>query len=334
MKLIKIKFVDFWNGFIQDNNIIYNTLAKHFKVELSDSPQILFYSIFGEEHFNYKCIRVFYTSENIRANFLECDYAITFDISKNKNHLRLPLWFVYYTGYLENYGVAKLDSLQYKKEILEAWKSKKKFCCFIVSNPSNPERIAFFKSLNEVRKVDSAGLVLNNIGYTLNGGSWEKFKFIKDYKFVIAFENSSYPGYVTEKIIEPLMAGCIPIYWGTPTVNNDINTNRFINVHEYKNIDEVIKKIISIDNDDQLALSILTEKCFTDKQKSVESYINELEEFLIEIIEMSSFKKPIATNWIYSKANSILNPFVKFKRTFSSYFSKSLRLIKRIFLRY
>ena len=45
-----------------------------------------------------------------------------------------------------------------------------------------------------------------------------KMDFIKDYKFVISFENSSNPGYTTEKLIEPMLVNSIPIYWGNTEV--------------------------------------------------------------------------------------------------------------------
>ena len=35
-----------------------------------------------------------------------------------------------------------------------------------------------------------------------------------NYNFTIAFENSDYPGYITEKIIHAFIAGTIPLYWG------------------------------------------------------------------------------------------------------------------------
>ena len=41
-----------------------------------------------------------------------------------------------------------------------------------------------------------------------------KLKIISNHKFNIAFENSSYPGYVTEKITDAFIANTIPIYWG------------------------------------------------------------------------------------------------------------------------
>ena len=84
----------------------------------------------------------------------------------------------------------------------------------LVSNPNAKEGIDFFNALSVVKHVDSGGRHLNKIGYSVDN----KMEFIKDYKFVIAFENSSYPGYTTEKILEPLVAGCIPVYWGSPAV--------------------------------------------------------------------------------------------------------------------
>lgn len=47
----------------------------------------------------------------------------------------------------------------------------------------------------------------------------ELLKFISRYKFVIAFENAECKDYITEKLWRPLIAGSVPIYWGSPTVD-------------------------------------------------------------------------------------------------------------------
>ena len=36
----------------------------------------------------------------------------------------------------------------------------------------------------------------------------------RDYAFVVAFENVKEEGYFTEKLVNPLLAGSVPIYWG------------------------------------------------------------------------------------------------------------------------
>nr|WP_257842607.1 glycosyltransferase family 10 [Helicobacter sp. 13S00477-4] len=87
---------------------------------------------------------------------------------------------------------------------------------------SSKLREEFFEALSLYKKVDSAGSYRNNIGRTLpiiNGDfSTSKYEFMKDYKFSIAFENSSANGYSTEKIIQAFGAQTIPIYWGDQKV--------------------------------------------------------------------------------------------------------------------
>ena len=48
------------------------------------------------------------------------------------------------------------------------------------------------------------------------------------YKFIICFENSKTPGYITEKIFNVFLAKCIPIYDGAPNVTSFINPKSFI----------------------------------------------------------------------------------------------------------
>lgn len=43
-------------------------------------------------------------------------------------------------------------------------------------------------------------------------------RFIAQYKFIIAIENSICDDYITEKLWRPLIAGSIPIYLGSPSV--------------------------------------------------------------------------------------------------------------------
>ena len=97
-----------------------------------------------------------------------------------------------------------------EKELLKLIESKSKFCSMVVSSKDSKPRINFFKALTALKKVDSGGGYLNNIGSPVV----DKQDFIKDYKFVISFENESYPGYLTEKLFDILLVKSIPIYWG------------------------------------------------------------------------------------------------------------------------
>ena len=116
----------------------------------------------------------------------------------------------------------------------------------------------FFNELSEkYKKVDSGGRYLNNIGKP--EGVEDKLEFLRNYKFSFAFENVSYPGYCTEKIVESFATGTIPIYWGDPNIENYFNFRAFVNCHRYKTVDEIIQKIKEIDNNDYLYREMLNE---------------------------------------------------------------------------
>ena len=66
-KHIRIKFVDFWDDFIPENNLFYQILAERYDVELSDEPEYLFYSVFGEE---YLRMPLSYLEDGHRATLL------------------------------------------------------------------------------------------------------------------------------------------------------------------------------------------------------------------------------------------------------------------------
>ncbi|MGF1924715.1 MAG: glycosyltransferase family 10 domain-containing protein [Bacteroidia bacterium] len=252
-QIIKVKFVDFWPDFDMPNFIFYYLLTRTYKVEVSEQPDLLFYSLNGNNHTKYTCTKIFYTGENIRPDFKDCDFAFTFDYSKNNKNYRLPLFALYD-------DVSKL--INRKLDVEKVLKSKSKFCCFVVSNPSSKIRNDFYHNLSKLKHIDSGGRLYKNIDYEII----HKRDFIRDYKFVIAFENTSYPGYTTEKIFEPLLEDCVPIYWGNPLVANDFNTKRFINCHDFSSFEEVMKHILKVDEDDQLYLQYLSEPAFNNDE--------------------------------------------------------------------
>ncbi len=55
-----------------------------------------------------------------------------------------------------------------------------------------------------------------------------KEELLGPYRFSIVFENASYSNYYTEKITDCFAYGTIPIYWGSPDIGNDFNTDGII----------------------------------------------------------------------------------------------------------
>ena len=194
--------------------------------------------------------RIFYTGENKRPDFTTCDYAFSFDYRDSPYDYRLPVYVL--CG--DPRSLIKGKDFDAEKII----KEKTKFCNFVYSNRSAQKRIRFFQKLSRYKRVDSGGMVLNNIG----GPVASKLDFIRDYKFTIAFENVSYPGYTTEKIFEPMMVHSLPIYWGNKLVHRDFNTTSFLNYHDFENEDALIERIIEIDNNDDLYRRYLSQPCF------------------------------------------------------------------------
>lgn len=115
----------------------------------------------------------------------------------------------------------------------------------VVSNPKGLLRNQFYAALNVRKSVDSGGKYLNNVG----GPVPDKLEFLSKYRFSFAFENSSYPGYTTEKILESKRAGTVPIYWGNPLVNEDFNSDSFINVHNFSSITSAVDHILEVESD-------------------------------------------------------------------------------------
>jgi hypothetical protein len=59
------------------------------------------------------------------------------------------------------------------------------------------------------------------------------------YRFAICFENTIFPGYLTEKLFDCLLAGCIPVYWGDPTVAEQVAPACFIDYRQFGNLAEL-----------------------------------------------------------------------------------------------
>ena len=215
-----------------------------------------------------KCLRtdpivIFIGFEAISPDFNIFDYVITFDQSIiSSDRVFNALSSIYFTPLLTTNTI--------KRNIKAA--EKKYFCNFIYSNPlANSQRDLFFDKLNLYKDVHSLGAHKNNIRkfkFRKKNALWSKKSRImqEDFKFSITFENTLMSGYTTEKIVNSLLANTIPIYWGNPKINELINPNRIINCHDFNNIQEVINRVKSINEDDNLYESIVNSPFLSDDQ--------------------------------------------------------------------
>ena len=84
-----------------------------------------------------------------------------------------------------------------------------------------------------------------------NKSTEELIKKYSEFKFILAAENTIEYGYMTEKIINALAAGCIPIYIGSSKyIKKVINPKRIIVANDYQDPNECINYILSLKEED------------------------------------------------------------------------------------
>jgi len=253
-KVLRIFYADFWPGFHYKNNPLCHILQEKYEIIIDEeNPDYVIFSCFGHDHLRYdRAIKIYFSGENLGADFNFADYALSSEYLKfGDRYFRLPYWRWY---------LPSTQKQQSRPSYEKIARTKTKFCNFIYSNSAAaPERRMFFELLSkDYKQVDSGGHYRNNIG----GAVKDKIAWQRDYKFSIAFENSSQAGYSTEKIIDALEADTIPIYWGDPCLAQELNPKRFINVHDFDSFDNVIAEVKRLDQDDQAYIDMLAQPWF------------------------------------------------------------------------
>lgn len=144
----------------------------------------------------------------------------------------------------------------------------KKFCCFAYTNCDEKYngvkfRNEFYKRLDKIKKIDNLGKCLNDKNIDSKDRHLSNLDIFKRYKFIIAMENELIDGFISEKILNPILAGSIPIYHGPNDIDMHFNRSRIINVRDFQNIDDCIDFIIKVDNNNDLYESIISKSIFS-----------------------------------------------------------------------
>ena len=217
--------------------------------------------------------KVHYTGENTKpiqqdGSNIKLNIGFNHMDMNDGSYLRLPLWMLevnWFRADVEKIGNPKpLPINRCCKVYPNERKRHTKFCAFVVTNPRQPIRNSAFQWLSTYKSVDSAGRLFNNIGDRIfaglggGGGELKKLEFLKDYKFCLAYENESSPGYVTEKLLHAKAAGCIPIYWGDPKVERDFDTSGFIDARDITTSGQLVKAVKEIDEDESRWMKMYT----------------------------------------------------------------------------
>lgn len=244
---LKLGFTDYYKTL---DDFFVHVLSMSFDVERDDvNPDYLIFcdETFGQNNLKYdpnKIVKIFFTGENRRPWNYQCHHAISFDHLDGSQFYRLPLYVLDNWVQTKN-GVPDMLNLpmEYVKYHDREW-----FCGFVAGNGASEYRNKMFHMLNEYKPVMSGGPLFNNIGGVLPRDVKSKIDFFRKCRFSLCFENSSWPGYCTEKIMHGFIAKTVPIYWGSPTVEMDFSTETFISRHSFVSDTEFIDYIIKIDS--------------------------------------------------------------------------------------
>ncbi|NBQ70382.1 MAG: hypothetical protein EBU46_16735, partial [Nitrosomonadaceae bacterium] len=83
------------------------------------------------------------------------------------------------------------------------------------------------------------------------------------YKYVLAVENAWVEGYFTEKLLNPILAGAVPLYWGHPAAFEYVNKRRVIYVPDFPTVADLAAALAAKTEADWAAIA--AEPCYTAK---------------------------------------------------------------------
>ncbi len=137
---------------------------------------------------------------------------------------------------------------------------ERKLCCGFFGNKfsnypgelySERKKIIHFFEKFHPDQFDFYGPWWDNLGYsTYKGVVEDKWDRMKHYKFAIAYENTKdVPGYITEKIFDCFKVGVVPVYLGSPTVQDEIPSDCFIDRRQFSSDEHLYQYLISITED-------------------------------------------------------------------------------------
>jgi hypothetical protein len=101
----------------------------------------------------------------------------------------------------------------------------------------------------------------------------------------MCFENARSEGYTTEKIVNAMRNGCVPIYWGDPLIHLDLNPRSFINVASFSSDLDVLDHIEQVADDDALRKKYLEEPFFLENKPPAIFDMQRIRSFFQRLIE-------------------------------------------------
>lgn len=254
---LSLAISDFWRGFDPLDSFLGRTLASRWQLEFDDDARLLVYGPYGGRHVRRRATKVLISAEPLALPpRREYDYSLSWHVvAEDDHHARvLPAAMMV----LEH----EEDARKFTSPSFDAWTKRPFFCNFIYSNDGPTERREFFAALSRRRFVHSPGEVETNTDPIPGGrfaNDWwpQKVRYQEQFRFSIAFESIALPGYTSEKIVDAMLAGTIPIYWGNPNVGVDVDPATFVDASSFSTWEELADHVILLDDHPELARPLI-----------------------------------------------------------------------------
>jgi hypothetical protein len=114
-----------------------------------------------------------------------------------------------------------------------------------------------------ISRIQKAFPILTKKYATFRGHANDKIGTMSKYKFSLCYENlKNENGYITEKILDCLVANTIPIYWGANNIEKYIDSQCFIDKRQFNSDKELAEYLINI-----------TEKKYNNYLEAIKKYL-------------------------------------------------------------
>lgn len=217
-----VRFYNFWSAKHVQDYWFYDFLKHRHLTQY----RLNFFSVFGPKQMvkiKNDAPRIFFSGENVYLSHLkyqdycldDVDLSMGYEYIDSPNYLRLPLWLLLAFPPSADYECVKKIIGDLNDSSLRL-NGRCKFASLIASHNKSKGvgRVKMRNRFNQISHVECAGKLLRNTNDLQEKFNNDKLAYLKQFKFNLCPENSARHGYVTEKLINSIQAGCIPIYWG------------------------------------------------------------------------------------------------------------------------
>ncbi|MEW8547616.1 MAG: glycosyltransferase family 10, partial [Candidatus Thiodiazotropha sp.] len=137
--------------------------------------------------------------------------------------------------------------------LINYFASKTKMAVTVASNCRVPSRrYRIIRELSKFVDIDEFGSCTGHVVCPKNRGKLECDKYVIDYKFYLAFENSYCRDYISEKFWRALERNQIPVIAASDASLELLPNNSYLNVFDFPTMKDLANRMIEIGNDEQL----------------------------------------------------------------------------------